>query len=125
MIYLCIFIFRGKARVRLHYLLWHKNGRTHSQAVTLATPEPAVSELESHPAPHPTVDQEPESQPAPDPVPENEALAKQNHIIKRKPRALVRVANSYYLVLERTREEARDLFNPLGAPCFCLHWTAM
>ncbi len=91
----------------------------------MAPPEPAVSEFESHPAPHPTVDQEPASQPAPDPVPENEALAKQNHINKRKPRALVRVANSYYLALKRTREEARDLLNPLGAPCFCAHRIAM
>ncbi len=94
---MCIFIFRGKAR-----------DRRLNQAVTLAHPEQAISEPESQPAPHPTVDQEPESQHVPDPVAENEALAEQNSILKRKLRASVRVANGCYLALERTRQEASE-----------------
>ena len=107
LIYLCICIFRGKARVQLHNLLGHENGRT--CAATVAPLEPAFPEPASQPAPYPTVDQELESQHAPDPAADIEALAGQNHSLKRKLREAVQVANGCHQALESKRAEAAEI----------------
>ena len=79
---------------------WHENGRTRS----LAPPEPAFAELESHPEP---VFSEPEShlEPAPDPT---EALAEKNCVLKRRLLEAVTVANGCHQALKRERGKADE-----------------
>ena len=79
---------------------WHENGRTRS----LAPPEPAFAELESHPEP---VFSEPEShsEPAPDPT---EALAEKNRALKRRLLEAVTVANGCHQALKRERGKADE-----------------